>query len=253
MKKLILVMILIFAAVAYAPAVSEAYPALQLYIDGATYDSGTATWSINASQFDIWVIGDLKNGSLYDVKLTTTFYGTGGTISFTPKTTSKLVDPSVPSNDPDNLLTVSGISFPHYDTGLHPVLPAHGIFNSSSTWADFFLGDFTKKDSPIGDFMTSYPASFSSTGQINVYEVNVSGWDRVHFDAYGFKKDGGLYYTDNTTYELLGSIKGKDIVKAPFSHDAVGNTTSVPEPGTLILLGAGLFGLGLYSRKRNKN
>lgn len=247
-RKIIMAMILTGMLLALAPAASYAYPSLQLYVDGSTYDETTQSWTINASKFDIWIIGDLKNKNIYDVKLTTTFYGLDGSISFTPKTTTKLTDPSVPSPDPDGPITEGGISFPHYDTGMHPVLPPHGIFTETTRWADFFLGDFTLKDSPIGDFMTSYPTSFESMGQINVYEVSLSGWDRVHFDAYGFTKDGGLYYTDDSSYELLKDINGRYIVKAPFSHDAT--TTSVPEPGTLILLGAGLFGLGLYIRKR---
>ncbi|MBN2654849.1 MAG: choice-of-anchor N protein [Nitrospirae bacterium] len=245
LAKKIITVLAVCIIVASAPVSVQAYPALQLYIDGASYDETTESWSISASNFDIWIIGDLKNGDIFDVKLTTTFYGTSGSINFTPKTTIKITDPSIPTNDPDNPSVVSGINFPHYDTGVHPVLPPHGIFDSTSVWADFFLGDFTLKDSPIGDFMTEYPSSFDSTGQINVYSVSLSGWEKVHFDAYGFKADGGLYYTDNITYNLL---PGVTTVNAPFSHDAT--TTNIPEPSTLILLAAGLFFIGLYSRKK---
>jgi hypothetical protein len=39
---------------------------------------------------------------------------------------------------------------------------------------------------------------------------------------------------------------------APYSHDAQSciNCTSVPEPSTLLLIGSGLIGLGLWGRKR---
>jgi len=189
----------------------NAYPVLQLYIDGSTYDPVTDTWVITSPVFDLWVLGDVGHvGTIYEIKLTTSFFGDSGSISFMPKTTTKIIDPSTPA-------------FPTFfqsGTGDHPSLPDHGIFNDEELnyWSDYYLGNFNLADSPIGDFMTNFPSTFDSLGQINVYEVAVNGWERVHFDAYAY-------------YNINGN-KTKDVF-APFSHDVM--LYNIPEPSTLLL------------------
>ena len=48
-----------------------AIPALQLYIEGATYDDNTETWVLSGEDdFKLWVIGDVGSyGTISDVKL----------------------------------------------------------------------------------------------------------------------------------------------------------------------------------------
>ena len=61
------------------------------------------------------------------------------------------------------------------------------------------------------------------------------------------------------TAQLAGStnLLGTAGVNTPFNvfdnTDLVVNVSQVPEPGTIALLGLGLLGIGVYSRKRIKN
>ncbi len=207
-----------------------AYPVLQLYIDGSVYDPETETWVITDPTFDLWVIGDVgRVGTIYDVKLALAFFGEGGSVTITPKTTTRLTDPSTP---PAPFVYSSG-------TGSNPPLPDHGIYNDPSlnSWTNYYLGDFDLTDSPVGDFMTGFPATFDSTGQINVYEVTVTGWKRVHFDA-----------MDHTVMTVGKTGKEKTFYwMAPFSHDA---QQVVPEPSTLLLLGSSFLGVMALKRRR---
>ncbi len=73
------------------------------------------------------------------------------------------------------------------------------------------------------------------------FDVDVSGLTEgyeIHFD---------LYHLD-----YLKNGKGVVDVAAPFSHDAQSGAIPAPEPSTLLLLGAGLVGLGAYRRRRGK-
>lgn len=248
MKKLVAASILVLGMAASAHAIPE----LQLYIEGSTY-GGSETWITSDSTFKLWVIGDLgkpkTDGSIdakpiSHVSLSVAYKdGETGTITLTPTTaTTGLLpapgDPSTPSAP-----TISGSG-----SGTQPLLSdgtslsSHGIYGSGTNWMSYLLGDFTLTDSPIGDFITSFPTSFPDLGQINVYDVTVSGFESgVHFDTYN-TVEGATHATN-----------------APFSHDAEGGGDDggggggggqVPEPSTILLLGAGLMGLGLYGRKR---
>src|SRR3990167_1355797 len=131
---------------AWPGSVALAYPQLQLYIEGSVYSPETETWTISSPTFKLWVIGDVKREALYDVNLTSSFFGSGGALTMVPITTTLLTDPSVPE------AVAPGLS----GTGDHPVLPRHGNFNDPSLdhWQDYRLGNFTRDDSPIGDFIT---------------------------------------------------------------------------------------------------
>ena len=221
-----------------AAAPAQAVPVLQLYIEGSTYDATDETWTIQTTgTFTLWVIGDVSRyGTIYDVRLSaaaaTSEIQAGGTVSLTPTTATGITDPStastpvatVNSPSPDGAIPLLGNGSP---------LPSHGEFGPGVSFFEWSLGDFTLTDSPIGDFITTFPSSFPDMGQISAYTVTVSGLTEVHFDA----------------YDHIESRNKLKFVKAPFSHDASG--TNVPEPGVLFLLGGSLAGLAVWARRRS--
>jgi hypothetical protein len=216
-----------------------AIPALQIYIDGATYDDVTESWIIQTNgSFDLWVIGDIGAvGSISDVKLAAAVSSSEtGTIGLAQTTTNVVSDPSTPIAP-----TPTG-NFPSAD-GAIPVrgdgslLPAHGIYGPGSSFFEWELGDMTLTDSPVGDFIDTFPTSFPSTGQLNVYTVSLTGFTQVHFDTYDHIYDGSTH----------GEYKF-----APFSHDGDADAGGVPapEPSTMLLLGTGIIGMACYGWRR---
>lgn len=182
---------------------AQAIPVLQIYIEGATYDTNTETWVVSTPDFKLWVVGDVDaHGPIQNVQLTASFFGLGpGSLTFTPSTTGLIADASTPAGP------VAGAS----GTGSHPVLPNHGIFNDATLhhWTDYAIGNLTHTDSPIGDYngSSSFPTSFPDQGQVNVYDVHIEGWTKVHFDAYGVTVN-----TNNgkeTTWKTPGSHDGQ--------------------------------------------
>jgi hypothetical protein len=219
---------------------ASAIPMLQLYIEGGTYDEVDESWTIaTADPFNIWVIGNVKKvGTIYDVKLAaavpTSEIGGGGSITLTPINTTLIYDPSI------SPIPTATANFPSAD-GAIPLLgdgsplPAHGVYGTGTSFFEWQLGNFTLTDSPIGDFVSSFPTSFPKKGQINAYTVTVSGFSHVHFDTYD-------HYFDEKV--------AAHYIFAPFSHDG---SAVVPEPTSLILLGSGLLGLFGYRRRSRKS
>ena len=208
---------------------------LQLYIEGGSYDTSTQTWITNSGSFKLWVIGDVsKKGTIFDVHVAAAYLtGEVGTITLTPTTTSLLADPSTPGAPVLNGAVGADGTRPMMDDG--SLLPSHGIYGAGRSFKQYDIGDFSALDSPIGDFngVLPFPASFPDAGQINVYDVSVTGYSMVHFDAFN-------HYMARTRAMS---------VFAPFSHDAEG-TPGVPEPASLLLLGFGIGGSALLGLRR---
>src|SRR3546814_15651716 len=84
-----------------------------------------------------------------------------------------VVDPSTPST-PVHRQTVDDGSLPLLFDG--ESIPAHGVYGAGVEWQEFGLGDFALTDSPVGDFINTFPTDFFiGAGQINVYELSVIG------------------------------------------------------------------------------
>jgi hypothetical protein len=247
--------VLLTAALCLAVGIGTAHaiPTLQIYIEGATYDSNTDTWVLtNGGNFRLWVIGDVGSyGTIEDVMIScavaTSEVGTG-TLALVgstadgdgnyngvddPSTASNptlMIDPNVTANDGDQPIDGNG-----------DPLPTHGIYGAGTSFYQFSLGDFTLTDSQIGDFNGAdpFPLTFPSSGQINVYDVTVTGFTSVHFDAFD-------HFQQNDQHVKY--------VFAPFSHDGEtggggGGGGDTPEPGTIALFGMGLAGLAIARRK----
>ncbi|MFV1969017.1 MAG: choice-of-anchor N protein [Pirellulaceae bacterium] len=217
----------------------------------------TPTGSSGGEPFRLWTIGNVAGpggkGTISNVRLSISYSAAdlGLELTLTPSTTggfngvldlstSPIVAPRTNSvltssgtvgltGDGNDLGTDYAVS-PNGNivvlNGGTPVLgdgkplPSHGVFGDGVVWQEFGLGDFDKTDSPIGDYIGSFPTTMTAdAGQINVYEVSVTGCSgaTIHFDLYN-------------------SVGAKNHAKfAPFSHDADGEANIVPEPASCIV------------------
>jgi len=219
-------------------------PILQLYIDGATYDSDTETWITTETNFDLWVLGDVeKKGTIYEVEL-------GFSYGLNPGVNTPITYPDNPSGHLtpttteriDDLSTPDAPEFLEGGFGSHPDVRKH--YENTDIWETYLLRDFFLLDSPIGDFNGSFPETFPDWGQVNAYNIQLSDDIAIaYFDASGYYKDK----------------KGKvHDVFAPYSHDAgysydAGSGTHTPEPTTIVLMGCGLLvllGIGIKHRRK---
>jgi hypothetical protein len=248
---------------AVAPSTALAVPVLQIYVEGATYDSTTDTWALDTTGTDsggtarVWVIGNVDGdggrGAISDTTLIVSYDSQPGTptIDLTSSTTGGLggfTDPSV-ATDAVHLQTATDGSLPTFEDG--DSLPPHGVFGPGRDWQTFGLGDLTLTDSPIGDIIDNFPVPGldpEGAGQINVYEVSFSGYSGpFHFDVTGVTGEG-------TRRERTWA--------APFSHDGEAHFTAPPNEvpelsggatgasGLALLIGSALM-LGAPRRKRS--
>ncbi len=213
-----------------------AVPDLQLFIDGATYDWYTQTWVAESNSIDLYVIS--ANDAKDDIIVSLAMDGGGLPSSMGVTFDGTAIDPGAWVYDYSPLASAPG-----WDGGVD--LPPHGVF---PTWftevhtGAYGLGSSIGDVQPelgSGEYWDPSPtpefpgAPANQQGEWKMFTVDVSGpvGTGIHFDA----------YTMNGT--AIDNF-------APFSHDA--GTTIVPEPGTIILMGSGLMGMGFGVFRRRK-
>lgn len=235
----VLVVLIFFVLILFSPS-AWAVPKLQIYIPGAAYDTVTETWTINAADYDLWIIG--ATAKLYDVQFAIGVpENENGSIDIT-WLQGKLTAPNgTILKQPNYFETLNETSafFHGYGT---PVmndgksLPPHDVFPTS--YYEYLIGNFG-----TGQTVQNYqPGGNGDTakGEIKKFHIAVEGYSSTDIVAYG------------DYLKKVGKKTELQSVFSPFSHDGHSDTPGnpVPEPATMLLLGSGLIGLGTFGRKK---
>ena len=131
-----------------------------------------------------------------------------------------------------------------------------GLSNSSptteTTWVNSVLSSsaitttFVVKDDPVRYYETdtANTFAFSMTSTADYFVIK----NATYWALYRNQNDLGWGVFDPTLLPSGMNLSSGTTI----SHVSQFNSTSVPEPSTTLLLGAGLLGFGLYSRKHSK-
>lgn len=205
-------------------------PALQLFIAGANYDMRSQTWVTNSNSFDLYVVS--ANQAKTDVIVSLALGAFDNPNSSSVTFGENQIDPSdwsygyAPLDNQPEILDPGDLQH-------RTIYPTW--FTEINT-GNYGLGSQVGDAIPRSNFWN--PATgegpTEANGEVKRFHVELGGgFSSLHFDAYTLRPDGSIYKF------------------APFSHDA--QASVVPEPGTLALLGTGLFGLAAFTRRRKNS
>ena len=130
-------------------------------------------------------------------------------------------------------------------------LSKHGVFETYFSEFSFMFNEdqeaatYNSQDTPGGDLDLLGTGTFFRRFTVNT-SLLASGFN-LHFDLYSMEMVGDI--ESLSLSETSEDLFDRDRF-APFSHDAETHRNGMPEPMTLLLLGAGLTGIAVMRRRQ---
>ncbi len=130
-----------------------------------------------------------------------------------------------------------------------------GLFNTSldvaTAMANIITGDLFLSTVAHGNTVgIGTPVTYSASGFLDV----VAGPFAAQLDTNARPTFVPGDFAD-ITFGLVGANNQNSLVNGDYEYiasaDAQGSSVTIPEPGTLLLMGLGLIGFGMYGNKRN--
>lgn len=244
-------------AVCGAAAPAQAIPVLQLYLEGAQYDTGSESWvaspsgSSGGAPFRLWAIANTGAvGTVFDAMLTFSWDASLGDLAIIVKESTtggyrNFDDPSIANAaDPQSIVRDGSVPL----DGNNKPLSSGGLYGSGRYYQTFKIGDLSGVDSPLVDFDQSFTGPVADDAplraSISVYEISVLKID-------GTSAHGATVSID--FYDHYISKNRAKYVEVPGSHDAKAvQVEVVPAPAAAFAVAPVLFGLGLWCTRRNR-
>jgi PEP-CTERM motif-containing protein len=146
-----------------------------------------------------------------------------------------------------NLITIVGGDDPANPNGLFNSCSGGGLFGCEVQFNHAALGKFIS-------FAWSYTTVDSCGAQCDFFGVLLNGSEQILSDQGGLATQSGTFSTGNASLSTFGFFVscGQDCAGGPATVviSAFSSEFSVPEPGSIALLGMGLAALALHRRKR---
>lgn len=216
--KAVLSILLATILVVGAMGTASAVPRMQTYIEGSNYVNDT--WVTSNTDFTLRMAG---------------YWSPNNQPAFEMMDTWLMI--SVPKGQTGSVW-VNGVEITGFNNAVpsaiasNPSLFRHAPVGDSDYY--FFYAGTIDNSAYLAHNYGADGFGNSGWGNELAFNISVSGFTGAHFDAVGVSRLTGTTYVN------------------PYSHDAEYGDFSVPEPGTLSLLGLGLLGVAGYLRRRRR-